>query len=180
MIMHPSISVVLLPVIALVLSTAPATTQPATTPATPSAPIPEIDSLRERALRDLHLFAEYTGTRFIALGYADNGDPVDPMPEFLARFDDLKPRIQPVSKVKRIGKRRDEQGRSLLWHYEDPETGKRARVYRALILERRADATVLVDVGFSSGSLSGGGRVVIYRFVEGQWKLEQIVHSWVS
>lgn len=68
----------------------------------------------------------------------------------------------------------------MLWHYEDPETGKRARVYRALILERRADATVLVDVGFSSGSLSGGGRVVIYRFVEGQWKLEQIVHSWVS
>jgi hypothetical protein len=140
-----------------------------------------LDDLRERALRDLPEFVDYRATRFLARGFTDDKEPVDPAPEFLARFNDLKPVPKPASSTRRSGPNRDEHGRPLAsWHYRDPETGRRARVYYAIVRERRADGDVVVRVGFTSGPLSGGGREAIYRLVDGVWMLHRVTSEYVS
>lgn len=150
---------------------------PATTQA---SEVPNVDPLLERALRELPSFANSRAMKFIAIGFDDTGNPVDPTPQFLSRFADLGAAVSPASKVKRIGNVRDEEGRPRVWHFQDPATGKRARVYYVLVLERIAEHEVLIDVGFTSGPLSGGGRRVIYRMVEGEWKLQRVVDDYVS
>jgi hypothetical protein len=165
----------------LVLCAVTVLSAPSAGPATTQASdVSALDELRERALRDLPEFTEHRGTRFLARGFTDEQEPVDPMSAFLARFSDLKPVPKPASAAQRSGPKWDERGRKRIWHYHDPATGRRARIYYALVRERRADGNVVVRVGFTSGPLSGGGREVTYRLVDGVWTLHRVISEYIS
>src|SRR5262245_32598571 len=147
----------------------------------PSSQPLNLDDLRELALRELPRFSKETDTIFIATGFDEGADPVDPTQQFLERFTDLNVPVQPASKAERVGKVWNEEKRAPgEWYWKDPETGKRARIYYVTVMGYRGGDEARVTVGFTSGPLSGGGREVIYRFVNNRWVLDRVIHDFIS
>lgn len=140
------------------------------------ADVPHFEDLYERALRDIRGFEEplVDEVYFISMGVDETGDYIDPPPQFVARFDDLKVKVLAVSQARwiRWGTREPR-----FWRVEDPETGKRGRIYFIVVNAYRVnEEKVSIDVGFANG----GGRRAVYRLDNGVWVLDRVSFQWVS
>jgi hypothetical protein len=139
--------------------------------------VPQFADLYEAALRSLPGFTQVEDEIvFISMGRDEDGNYIDPTPEFLARFRDLKASVKPASSAQRVAKKAG----SRLWRIEDRDTGKPGRLYSITVQERRAANEIVIDVGFVSASLGGAGQQQLYKWANSGWRLEKILSRWVS
>lgn len=132
----------------------------------------------EAALRDSLSRATADETTFVSLGMHTSpwNDPPD---EFLKRFDDLKLKLRPVSAA-RHPEPFEKESPNRYRGIEDPETGRRSSVHSAKVKEWVSENKVRVEVGVTSGPLSGSGGTDIYELRDGKWVWTRRERGWVS
>ena len=117
---------------------------------------------------------------FIAFGYADNEDWIDPPPTFLKRLADLPLDIRPVSQARlpRTGERKNAaQARGV----EEMNTGEDASIYYVHLRRWIDESSVELDFGRYGGPLDGGGvHGAVYEVQDAQWQPRTEGQAFVS
>lgn len=137
------------------------------------------DDIRETVLREQLSYAKLEGTVFVSFGADDEGNPIDPSPEFFERLKDLPYNFRPASKARypELGEMTEP---NKFRGVEDPETGEPSWVYTCKI--RRWFEGLEVEVEFEQyiGPLGAGGQTQVMRLDDGNWIQIESCGFWVS
>lgn len=132
----------------------------------------------EVALRDMLPMAKDEPVAFIALRWAKDGSPIDPPKSLLTRLAEIKPRVAPASEARlpMKGERVGTRYRGV----EDPQTGKPAKIFYAMVIRRHTADQIELQVGRYGGPLNANGYNAILERRKGKWILSSKRNHWVS